>query len=384
MEIQELRELLNKEKNNNLSEPERQRLEDWYKSLNVGTTAFKEDDPNNLELSEQMLLEFRQKWLKPTASLHKITFMHKLMRAAAIIISISLIGAAYLLFFNKPKQEIATIQYQKFESDITPPANAKAVLTLADGSKINLDSMSNGTLAVQGKTNVVKQADGLIAYEGAATKTIGYNTLTVPKGSKPMKLLLVDGSRVWLNVASSITYPTAFTGKERRVSVSGEAYFEIAHDASKPFVVRNGSMDVQVLGTHFNVNTFEDDDNNIKVTLLEGAVKINNGDSKAFLKPGQQALVSNKVKVVDDVDLDKVMAWKNGYFQFDKASLQSVLKQVSRWYDVEVIYQGKNRPREFIGEIERDLSLSEVLKILKINNVNFTIEEKKLIIKPDL
>mgnify|MGYP001039026423 FL=1 len=383
MEIQELLELLSKEKDDNLTELERQKLEDWYNSLNAETTAFNEGDPNNLELSEQMLLDFRQKWLKPAAPVHKINFTQKIMRAAAIIIGVSLIGAVYLLFFNKPKQETATSQYQKFESDIAPPANTKAVLTLADGSKISLDSISNGTLAVQGKMNVVKQADGLIAYQGSATGTVSYNTLTVPRGSKPMKLLLADGSEVWLNVASSITYPTAFAGKERRVSVSGEAYFEIAHDASKPFVVHNGSMDVQVLGTHFNVNAFEDDDSNIKVTLLEGAVKINNGNSKAFLKPGQQALVSNEVKVVDNVDLDKVMAWKNGYFQFDKATLQSVLKQMSRWYDVEVIYQGKNKPREFIGEIERDLSLSEVLKFLEIYNVNFTIEGKKLIIKPD-
>jgi ferric-dicitrate binding protein FerR (iron transport regulator) len=137
------------------------------------------------------------------------------------------------------------------------------------------------------------------------------------------------------------------------------------------------------LGTHFNVNAFKDDGQDIKITLLEGSVKINNGNATGLLKPGQQALVASEVKIVSDVDLHLVMAWKNGYFQFDKASLQNVMKQISRWYDVDVVYEGYNQPREFAGEIQRDLSLSEVLKILEKNKVHFKIEGKKLRVMPD-
>ncbi len=196
-------------------------------------------------------------------------------------------------------------------------------------------------------------------------------------------MLLADGSKVWLNAGSSLLYPVSFISDERKVSVTGEAYFEVAHNVSRPFIVNHGSMEVRVLGTHFNVNAFEDDDSNIKVTLLEGSVKIDNGNAANFLKPGQQALVSKEIKLVNDVNLDLVMAWKNGYFQFDRASLQNVLNQVSRWYDVDVVYEGKNQPRQFVGEIQRDLNLSEMLKLLKINKVNFKIEGKNLSILAD-
>ena len=300
--------------------------------------------------------------------------------AAACIILLLGTGS-YFLFSNKPKNHIEVAK-TAVPTDVKAPASNNAVITLANEKQIVLDSAGNGTLALQGNVNVVKLADGQIAYSGKSSDVM-YNTLTNPRGSRVVNLMLSDGSKVWLNAESTLKYPTAFIGTERKVEITGEAYFEVAKNPDMPFYVTREIVNIKVLGTHFNVNAFEDDDSNIKVTLLEGAVKINNRNSKAFLKPGQQALVSNELKVVDDVDLDKVMAWKNGYFQFDKASLQSVLKQVSRWYDVEVIYQGKNRPKEFIGKIQRDLSLSEILKFLEIYNINFTIEEKKLIIKPD-
>jgi ferric-dicitrate binding protein FerR (iron transport regulator) len=231
----------------------------------------------------------------------------------------------------------------------------------------------------------MKLSNGEIVYRanGISGDKMEYNTLLNPRGSKVINMLLTDGTKVWLNAGSSLIYPVVFTGNTREVSVTGEAYFEVAHNSSKQFIVHNGSIDIMVTGTHFNVNAFEDDDNNIKVTLLEGAVKVKNGSSNGALMPGQQALVHNEVKIVNNVNVENVMAWKNGYFQFDKAGLHSVLKQVSRWYDVEVVYEGNNRERQFVGEIERDLSLSEMLRILEINKVSFAIEGKKLIIKPD-
>lgn len=385
MEIQQLLELLNKEKDNNLSEQERRKLEDWYNSLNIGTTAFTGDDQNNPELSEQMLLEFKQKWLKPAAPLHKVNFTQKIIRAAAVIIGISLIGAVYFLFLNKPKQEIAKAQYQKFESDIAPPANNKAVLTLADGAKINLDSRRSGALAMQGKMNVVKQADGSIAYQGPATKTIGYNTLTVPKGSKPMRLLLADGSRVWLNVASSITYPTAFAGKERRVKISGEAYFEVAKNSGMPFYVTHDNVDVKVLGTHFNVNTY-DDEKEIKVTLLEGSVQVSKGNENNMLRPGQQAKVNNSasgagsIKVANNVNIAEIMAWKDGRFYFDGADIKTIMRQIEKWYNVEVEFQSDVR-YSFVANISRTKNVSELLKILQLTDlVHFEIKGNKIIV----
>ncbi|MEO6706377.1 MAG: FecR domain-containing protein, partial [Ginsengibacter sp.] len=229
-------------------------------------------------------------------------------------------------------------------------------------------------------------ANGQIAYQhnnGEVSTKMEYNTLSNPRGSKVISMVLSDGSKVWLNAGSSLTYPVSFMGSERRVSVAGESYFEVAHNASMPFIVSNGSVNIRVLGTHFNVDAFEDDGNDIKVTLLEGSVKINNGNATGLLKPGQQASVNKEVKINSDVDLNLVMAWKNGYFQFDNASLQNVMKQISRWYDVNVVYEGINRPREFVGEIQRDLTLSEVLKILEKNKVHFKIVGKNLIVMAD-
>ena len=234
--------------------------------------------------------------------------------------------------------------------------------------------------------NLVKLEGGKLAYQknsGEISGKMRFNILSNPNGSQIVNIVLADGSRVWLNAGSTLRYPVLFMGNERKVSVTGEAYFEIAHDASKPFIVSNGSLDIRVLGTHFNVNAFEDDGNDIKITLLEGSVKVKSGKATGLLKPGQQARVNKEIRVVSDVDVDMVMAWKNGYFQFENASLQTVLKQVSRWYGVDVVYEGNNQPRQFVGEMQRDLSLREILKILEKNDVHFSIIGKKLIVIPD-
>jgi hypothetical protein len=251
---------------------------------------------------------------------------------------------------------------------------------------IYLDSVGNGALALQGNVQLMKLSNGQIAYtheRGEVSTKMEYNTLSNPRGSKVIHMVLSDGSKVWLDVASSITYPVSFTGKERRVSITGEAYFEVAHDAMKPFYVNHRDMNIRVLGTHFNVNAFEDEGADIKVTLLEGKVNVNNQASKETLKPGQQAIVNDKIKIINDVDLDEVMGWKNGYFEFNNSGLANVLSQVSRWYNVDVVYKGYNKPRQFMGEIQRDLNLSEILKILAKNGIQFQIDGNKLIVLPD-
>jgi ferric-dicitrate binding protein FerR (iron transport regulator) len=293
-----------------------------------------------------------------------------------------LFTGAYL-YFNPAKQSsIATIQPK--QNDIAPPSGNKAVLTLADGTKIELDSSGNGTIALQGNVRITKQSNGEISYAGSAANEVSYNTLNVPRGSTPLGLTLSDGSQVWLNVGSSLTYPTAFTGKERKVKITGEAYFEVAHNASMPFIVQHDDVTVSVLGTHFNVNTYEDETAE-RITLLEGSVRVSKNKMSQILNPGQQASIANEsaIKVLDDVNMDEVMAWKNGKFRFgENTDIGTIMRQISRWYNVDIEYEGRVNQR-FWGSISKDVNVSKVLKILEATGgVKFKVEGNKIIVMP--
>jgi transmembrane sensor len=302
--------------------------------------------------------------------------------AASLLIFIS--GAAiYFALRNTKHNTIAKAPPQQLKNIVTPGSN-KAILTLSDGSTIILDDTKNGRVAQQGGTQIAKLANGQIVYNASDNKPaeVVYNSLTTPRGGQ-FKLTLPDGSEVWLNAASSIKYPTAFIGNERKVEISGEAYFEIAHNAAKPFKVSVNGMEVKVLGTHFNINAYNDEAS-VKTTLLEGSVTLTKGSAVTTLKPGQQAQLGNSgnIKVIDNVDIDQVVAWKNGYFSFNRSDLQTVMRQIARWYDVEIIYKGKIPERQFGGKIYRNSNLLEVLKILEESKVHFSIEEKKIIVRP--
>jgi ferric-dicitrate binding protein FerR (iron transport regulator) len=214
-----------------------------------------------------------------------------------------------------------------------------------------------------------------------ANGELEFNTLSNPRGSKVINMMLADGSRVWLNAGSSITYPVAFVGNKRNVNIDGEAYFEIAHDASTPFIVSKGDMNVTVLGTHFNVNAY-DDENDIKVTLLEGSVNVSTKyEVKGVkIKPGEQAIVNTKheVRTMKDADVEQVIAWKNGYFNFKDADIVSIMRQVEKWYDVEVVYEQRT-DKVFIAEIPRTVNAGDFFKILEATGwVRFKIEGKKI------
>lgn len=303
---------------------------------------------------------------------------------AAAVVFVALTAGAYLYFNHNTQLPIATIQPK--QNDIAPPSDNKAVLTLADGTKIELDSSGNGTLAVQGSVQVIKKSTGEISYQGLGKGEIAYNTLSVPRGSRPLSLVLSDGSQVWLNVGSSLTYPTAFTGKERKVRITGEAYFEVAHNAKMPFIVQHDNVTVSVLGTHFNVNTYEDEEAE-RITLLEGSVRVTRNALSELLKPGQQARIVNNtnsnIKVLNDVNMDEVMAWKNGKFMFDKnTDIGTIMRQISRWYNVSVEYEGTIHQR-FWGSISKNVNVSQVLKILEATGgVKFEVEGNKIMVKP--
>lgn len=318
---------------------------------------------------------------------HRIPFIRRSRwgwAAAAILI---LLGTgSYFLFFNRSQKQIVATQQQSFKNDVAP-GRTKAVLTLADGSKIILDSAKTGQLAVQGKTTVMNH-DGSITYTGKTTLDLLYNTLATGRGEQSPPLTLSDGTKVWLNNASSIRYPVAFTGAERKVEITGEAYFEVATDKNKPFRIDiKGKGEVEVLGTHFNINAY-DDEPTINTTLLEGSVKVNaqerDSPESVILKPGQQVQQSkeNHLSKLDNVDLDEVVAWKNGSFQFKGASIQTVMRQLSRWYDVEVNYEGAIPEHRFVGKVGRDYNLSEVLAVLGASDVHFKIEGQRIIVRP--
>ncbi|MEO6000347.1 MAG: FecR domain-containing protein [Chitinophagaceae bacterium] len=303
------------------------------------------------------------------------------LSVAAILILV--LGAGtYFLVFNDRTQKIAKETKQPvLISNDAFPGKQQAILTLSDGSQIILDSASNGTLPKQGYTNIINKKGELVYYSPEERfPTILYNTLTTHRGQL-YPLGLSDGSKVWLNSASSIRFPVAFYGKDRMVEVTGEAYFEVAKNPNKPFKVKLNGMEIEVLGTHFNVNAYADE-SIIKTTLLEGSVKITGANTSLLLSPGQQAgLVSNKkIELIKQVDMEEAVSWKDGYFHFKNASLQTVMRQLSRWYDVDVVYETKEPVQFFGGDIERNLNLSQVLKILERSQVHAKINGNKLIV----
>jgi len=302
--------------------------------------------------------------------------------AAASVAMILGLAGYYVLFLNKKMPDQPNLLALH---DVAAPRTNRATITLANGQKIFLDSAVNGILAAQGSIQIKKSGDGIISYNGneQPKSVIEYNTLFNPRGSKVIDITLSDGTQVWLNAESSLKYPVAFAGNERQVEITGEAYFEVAHDKSKPFRVKKDKTEIEVLGTHFNVNAYSDE-NDIKVTLLEGSVRllIDNQKQSKILKPGEQAIVKQNIEIKNDVDLKQVMAWKNGLFQFHDADLPTVLRQLSRWYDVDVKYEGGVPEREFEGKMQRDLTLGQALKLLEKNQVHFNIEGNRIMVKP--
>jgi hypothetical protein len=270
-----------------------------------------------------------------------------------------------LVWTNRPKQEQPVEHTAVSNNDVAPGSN-KAMLTLGDGATIMLDSAHNGMLAEQGNSRINKLTDGRLAYQASTEKPteILYNTLATPRGGQ-YQLLLPDGSQVWLNAASSITYPTAFAGNTREVSIRGEVYFEVAKNKQKPFIVRSDRDTITVLGTRFNVNSYADEPAG-KTTLLEGSVRISN----KVLQPGEAYARGRVMKT----DIQQDVSWVNGAFNFNNMDLKSIFRQLSRWYDVEIVYPAVLPDKVIRGKMGRDLNLSEVLSIFQGIGLHCRIE----------
>jgi transmembrane sensor len=309
-------------------------------------------------------------------------------RKLAVAALVLLIAGKTVLFFlpvsPAKKPPIAPGQPASYAHDL-PPGRDNAILTLADGHSITLDSAANGGLAQQGNTKVIK-LNGQIAYRNTggaqSDDAILFNTILTARGNQ-YQLTLSDGTKVWLNAASSLRFPTSFKGKERRVEVTGEAYFEIAKNPAMPFKVQAGSGEIDVLGTHFNINAYADEPS-VKTTLLEGAVAVKKANALQMLVPGQQAEFSPKggIALSEDVDVARETAWKDGFFWFNNTDIHTLMRQVSRWYDVEVEFQGNITDDGFTGKVPRSLPLSKLLNVLEQFELHFQIEGKKIIVTP--
>ena len=377
MKRQEVLDLIKQYNAGTCSDYEKALVEDWYLQFEMpeATALTNEKRAADLDYIQRKL----------PAGKTKIRFVQKWYRVAAIagvILTLS-IGITYYTTHesHSQKQVIAALNHN------LKPGSNKAILTLSNGKQIVLNDAVNGNLANENNTAVTKTANGEVVYKTASANRnskVSYNTISTPVGGT-YKLTLADSTSVFLDAASSIKYPIAFVGNERRVEITGQAYFEVAHNKQKPFKVTSNGQTVEVLGTHFNVNAYNDE-GVVRTTLLEGSVKVSNGGRVALLRPGQQSIIAanNAAITVTDADLETAVAWKDGVFRFKRADLQTVMRQFARWYNVEVVYENGIPNVAITGKVSRTANAAQILKIVTDLGIKFKMDGKKIsIINPD-
>lgn len=375
MEESKLKEILERYRAGESTPEDMAFLESWYLSHNRDSAFLMRDEERVDDVDQVWALIQPQQ-----VSAKKINLWYRMAAAAVILIFFSIGG--YFLIKHKSQVQTDTIAV----NNIVPGAN-KATLTLADGKKIILGDMVSGQLTNQAGVIITKTPKGELVYtvravHNKAQLSKQFNKLETSRGEQ-YQVVLPDGSHVWLNAATSLKYPVAFSGKERVVELTGEAYFEVAHNKAMPFKVKTLQQEVEVLGTHFNVSAYNDE-NVTATTLLEGSVKVTSAaDHKnAIIKPGEQSMVSGVGMQVREVDADEAIAWKNGYFLFNNENLGSIMRKVARWYNVEVVYQNDAaRSKVFSGTVSKYKDVSQVIRILELTNaVHFNIDKSKIII----
>ncbi len=389
MTEQQLSKLIEKYLLGSASEEERLKVERWYESFDTYEEGFE---------AEENMVSFLRSWLRvkekiantksESKNLNGQTKYKSLYKWAAVAAILILLSGTYFLI---NKNEETGIARQQIKNDFKPGGN-KAILTLGNGQKIMLDSSSNGLLSMQGNTKVLKLNKGTLSYkEGSGRQKaeskqekVTFNTISTPRGGK-YEVVLPDGSKVWMNAGSSLRFPTSFVGNKRVVEMTGEAYFEIAQNEDMPFEVEVKGMIVKVLGTHFNIMAYEEN-KGVRTALLEGKVRVTTGEGQeVVLNPGQRAIwdMNGDLAVEKIKNRQQIIAWKNGLFWFENSDINEVMKQLSRWYDVDIEIKG-NIPDLFTGSIPRELSFSEVFEVLqKTGSVHYEIEDnRKIVITP--
>ena len=363
-----------------LSNAEVAKIAGWLQHTDAeGFNEITEDlqQPEIMLLSQQSSLEVRldaidRETKMPTLvysseRAHRIHFIKRLRWIAAAIFIMAMVLTGWLLMTKNPQTYRVTAK-----TDVKAPVSNRATVKLASGRVIFLDEVKNGQLAKLDSVSLVKRGDGQVVYSGTSGK-IEFNTINNPRGSKVIVIELTDGTHVWLNSGSSMTYPVPFETDARNVSITGEAYFEVAKNKDKPFIVSTPTDRIEVLGTHFNINSYPDE-TGVRTTLLEGSVKI----GTAFLKPGEQYMHGK----ITSANTGAAVAWVHGYFQFEHADIKTVIRQLSRWYDVDVRYEGSPSTELFGGEIPRELSLLKVLKAVSETGIHYSMDGKTLVIQP--
>jgi transmembrane sensor len=398
--MQRIAELLHKHLQNNLTPAEEQELMQYVKSEEFDevfkqkiseywqTAAGERSLPADRQLavldkilfSEQTTTQLLQKTTTPGNKRFK-----KGIAAAAILLLLTGAGFFYL---QKQAANVTSTTIVRQEIKDIPPGKTGAILTLADGSTIVLDSAKQGALAKQSGTRVMKTATGALTYDVTdhpGATDIAWNTITTPRGAQ-YEVVLPDGTRVWLNAATTLKYPVAFPeGTDRKVMLSGEAYFEVNSDAQAPFKVavhtqHNNDGEVTVLGTRFNIMAY-DDETTVRTTLLEGAVLVSRSGNSKKLTPGQQAIFPLETTgsiLVENTDTEIAIAWKKGFFRFDQRQLPAIMRQISRWYDVDIAYEGKIPDIVFGGGIDKNLPLSRILSALEKYGIRFETNGRKI------
>lgn len=382
--------LFNKYKNNNCTPEEFEELLAYYKIAdqedvlkNHIETALHEKAEDDADLQDETneIYSHLQAHILSEQGRSKKPLYFKLAMAASVLLCLSF--GAYFLIHPRQEQQ----QFTQVTKHDLLPGTERAILTVANGKKIDISGAGEGRIAVQGDIAVNKTANGSIIYQHAdqptAANTPIYNTMTTPRGGQ-YPLTLSDGTRVWLDAASSITFPVVFIGNERSVAITGQVYFEVAHNAAKPFKVTANDQTVEVLGTHFNINAYTDEPD-MKTTLLEGSVRITKNGQSAMLMPGQQAIVPFSKAgaiITKAADTNEAIAWHMGLFKFNNANIQTVMRQLARWYDVDISYKGAIPDRRFSGEIYRNVNASKIADILSYKQIHFRIDGKKITVLP--
>lgn len=381
MNSSDLEDLIEKYLNNTITSIEKMELLEWYRQKNEEPIDWVSDDVDESNIvKERVFTEIKAEIGRQNGK-NKPNSWYRIAIAASIL----LVGSVFTYVYKGTIVHPEIIYELPTANEVLPGGN-NAVLTLADGSEIILNDQHTGLIAKEGNTLVNKALDGKIVYSSETnniSNISSINTITVPKGGQ-YQIVLPDGSKVWLNASSSLRFPTVFTGKERNVTLIGEGYFEIAKKEGMPFKVSANNTEVEVMGTHFNINAYQDE-KAVKTTLLEGKVRVFRGNAFKVLKPGQQANVvsdeENQSITVENVDAGQVIAWKEGMFVFNNTDLDNIMRQLERWYDVKI--EGKIPNEQFNGIINRNSTLSEVLKMMELtSNLHFKIEERRVIMLP--
>lgn len=370
MQHKEAKELLKKYREGNCTEEELALLESWYLEYENELVAVV---PGEVAKVKEEI------WagLPVHHSFKKVVSLWRRIAVAASILICLAVGLVYYQHHQRNHDARLAV--------IVPGGN-KAVLTLADGSKIDLTEVSKGTLASQSGITITKAADGQLVYTVAgnsSTNELQFNTIETPRGGQ-YQISLPDGTRVWLNAASSLTYPTSFVAGERKVKLQGEAYFEVMHDKASPFKVMSNDQVITVLGTRFNVSAYKDD-HRIVTTLLQGKVKVqlNDLDVYAELNPGEQSILVDRNFSVEKVDNDDAVAWKNNSFVFNDEELGSIMRKISRWYDVDVVCPPEMEKMPFAGTVSRSKNIKQALRIMELTeSIHFKVEGRRITVMP--